>query len=198
MAGGTLHALTGPDHLLSILPHVLGQRFWKGFRVGSLWGMGHGLTTCFLGGLAYSLRGSLFDFEYIGALIDVNSFAIGATLIAIGLMGLHESGEYHSMHSKDGKGFVTSSDVVYLAIFLNGLFLGFSWDGLPSLAPTLATTNVETVVAFLAGNFFGTILSIGFFSGVIAEGSSFLSRMSNTTLVWKMCATSSLTAVVIG
>jgi nickel/cobalt exporter len=199
MAGGVLHALTGPDHLLSILPHILGQRYWKGFRVGSVWGVGHGLTTCFIGGIAYVLKGSFVDFEFLDILVNVNSFAIGITLIVIGLMGLYESGHYHKTHMKDENGNqMIKSDVVYLAIFLNGLFLGFSWDGLPSLAPTLTTTSFETVFAFLAGNFFGTMLSIGIFSGIIAEGSSFLSRMSNEALVSRMCAASSLTATGMG
>lgn len=199
LAGGVLHALTGPDHLLSVLPHILGQHFWKGFRIGSVWGIGHGLTTCFIGGIAYVVKGSLVEVDFLDFLLNANSFAVGLTLIVIGLMGLQEAGQYHSSHMKhEDSNENRKSDVVYFVIFLNGLFLGFSWDGLPSLAPTLTTTSLETLCAFLGGNFFGTMLSISLFSGIIAEGSSFLSRMSNEALVSRMCALSSVTAALVG
>jgi hypothetical protein len=253
IAGGVLHALTGPDHLLSLLPHILGKRWWRGFRIGSIWGIGHGLTTCFLGGCAYLLKEVLVDFKALSVLVNINSLAVGLTLLIIGLLGLHEGEQYHaSLKTKvdltedspladpeaegggvpgddesaptasssssvmggitdtafsmltcgggrsSGSSRSLSQDVVYLAIFLNGLFLGFSWDGLPSLAPTLATSTVGSLVAFLAGNFFGTVLSIGLCAAVIAEGSSWLSRLSNEALVSYMCVGSSVLATCMG
>lgn len=247
IAGGVLHALTGPDHLLSLLPHILGKRWWRGFRIGSIWGIGHGLTTCFLGGCAYLLKEVLVDFKALDVLVNLNSLAVGLTLLVIGLLGLHEGEQYHatlktkvdrtedspvsesaeaiaevggreddslcggvwasvcnfcscgdSDASVSTKGGGVSQDMVYLAIFLNGIFMGFSWDGLPSLAPTLATSNVESLLAFLAGNFFGTVLSIGISAAVIAEGSAWLSRMSNEALVSYMCVGSSMLATCMG
>jgi hypothetical protein len=246
IAGGVLHALTGPDHLLSLLPHILGKRWWRGFRIGSIWGIGHGLTTCFLGGCAYLLKEVLVDFKALSVLVNLNSLAVGLTLLIIGLLGLHEGEQYHtslkikvdvteeshlidteaeggdvSFSDNDDTSVLSgiyavasniltccsrssgpsrriSQDMVFLAIFLNGLFLGFSWDGLPSLTPTLATSNVESLLAFLAGNFFGTVLSIGFSAAVIAEGSAWLSRLSNEALVSYMCVGSSVLAMCMG
>lgn len=44
LGSGALHALSGPDHLLSLAPLSVGRR--KGaWRVGLLWGIGHGLGT---------------------------------------------------------------------------------------------------------------------------------------------------------
>lgn len=44
LGSGALHALSGPDHLLSLAPLSMGRR--KGaWRVGLLWGVGHGLGT---------------------------------------------------------------------------------------------------------------------------------------------------------
>jgi hypothetical protein len=41
---GALHALSGPDHLLSLAPLSVGRRHGA-WRVGLLWGFGHGLGT---------------------------------------------------------------------------------------------------------------------------------------------------------
>ena len=44
---GALHAVTGPDHVLSLGPVVL-QRRQGSFRVGLAWGVGHALGTILL------------------------------------------------------------------------------------------------------------------------------------------------------
>ena len=209
VASGVLHALTGPDHLLSILPRIIGRRFWKGCRVGSVWGFGHAISTTFIGGCVYIFKGAILNFKFLHILVNLNSFAIGFTLVIIGLMGLYENG--HSdvcIKSKDDeepneqaniKPINTAKyDMVYTAIFFNGVFLGCSWDGLPSLAPTLATTTVETVLAFLVGNFLGTVFAISICSGVIAEASSLLSRVSSESFVSRLCIGSALVAMFIG
>ncbi len=44
LGSGALHALSGPDHLLSLAPLSVGQRRGA-WRVGLFWGIGHGLGT---------------------------------------------------------------------------------------------------------------------------------------------------------
>ncbi|MFP2924577.1 hypothetical protein ACLESO_05050 [Pyxidicoccus sp. 3LG] len=44
LGSGALHALSGPDHLLSLAPLSVGRRHGA-WRVGLLWGIGHGLGT---------------------------------------------------------------------------------------------------------------------------------------------------------
>ena len=44
LGSGALHALAGPDHLLSLVPLSIGQRRGA-WRLGLLWGIGHGLGT---------------------------------------------------------------------------------------------------------------------------------------------------------
>lgn len=44
LGSGALHALSGPDHLLSLAPLSVGRR-QGAWRVGLLWGIGHGLGT---------------------------------------------------------------------------------------------------------------------------------------------------------
>jgi hypothetical protein len=44
IGAGALHALSGPDHLLGVAPHVA-ARPAGAWRVGAAWGTGHGLGT---------------------------------------------------------------------------------------------------------------------------------------------------------
>ncbi|WP_437721137.1 hypothetical protein [Sorangium sp. So ce861] len=44
IGSGALHAVTGPDHILSLTPMAAAHRR-SGFRIGLLWGLGHGLGT---------------------------------------------------------------------------------------------------------------------------------------------------------
>jgi hypothetical protein len=50
VGSGALHALAGPDHLLSLAPLSVGRR-QGAWRVGLLWGLGHGLGTLVAAGL---------------------------------------------------------------------------------------------------------------------------------------------------
>jgi nickel/cobalt exporter len=44
---GALHAITGPEHLLSLDPVALKERV-AAWRVGLVWGMGHAVGTSLL------------------------------------------------------------------------------------------------------------------------------------------------------
>jgi hypothetical protein len=46
-SSGALHAVTGPDHVLSLGPIVLGSRR-SPWRVGLCWGLGHAVGTLLL------------------------------------------------------------------------------------------------------------------------------------------------------
>ncbi len=50
LSSGALHALAGPDHLLSLAPLSYGRREGA-WRLGFLWGVGHGLGTLVAVGL---------------------------------------------------------------------------------------------------------------------------------------------------
>lgn len=40
---GSLHAVTGPDHLAALLPMCMGRRWYRSMNVGGQWGLGHGV-----------------------------------------------------------------------------------------------------------------------------------------------------------
>eukprot|EP01033_Poteriospumella_lacustris_P012540 gene12540-8964_t len=102
---GSLHAITGSDHLASILPVILSQRWQAGLMYGLVWGFGHGLTSFVLGVTALGMKSmvispssstSLFlhKYRYFG------DFVSAATILIIGLMGLYEN-SLDSTHSSE-------------------------------------------------------------------------------------------------
>lgn len=85
LGSGALHAVSGPDHLVSLTPLAVGRR--RGWAVGLLWGLGHGLGTLLLGGILLSAAHQL-------PLASVASWAeriAGLALLVLGLQGLRAS-----------------------------------------------------------------------------------------------------------
>ncbi len=83
LGSGALHAVSGPDHLLSLAPLSLGLRR-KAWRVGLLWGVGHALGTLVCASIVMAVA-SMLDL----ALLDKwGSRAAGAALLVMGAVGL--------------------------------------------------------------------------------------------------------------
>jgi hypothetical protein len=91
LLSGSLHALTGPDHVAAILPFVVGQRWYLSSVFGAIWGLGHGISACFMGVCGYYIKGSMLFSMMVPQLLGLADYAVGATLIVIGLMGIHEA-----------------------------------------------------------------------------------------------------------
>ena len=105
----------------------------------------------------------------------------------------------HSDVKKDSKDHSTSQlSTVSMTIFVNGFFLGLSWDGLPSLAPALAVESWWLLTAFLLSYAVGTVLTIGGASAVISESTKWLSSSTSINLPRILAIISSCLAVVVG
>lgn len=82
---GALHAVTGPDHLLSLGPVVL-ERPRKAAGVGLVWGVGHGIGTLLLAAAVLLMA----EYVNLSALDGWSGRIAGAVLIATGLVVLHK------------------------------------------------------------------------------------------------------------
>ncbi|WP_246137609.1 hypothetical protein [Myxococcus llanfairpwllgwyngyllgogerychwyrndrobwllllantysiliogogogochensis] len=83
VGSGALHALAGPDHLLSLAPLSVGRRRGA-WRVGLLWGFGHGLGTLIAAGVLLVLLSAVH-------LESVDRWAerlAGLALLGMGVWGL--------------------------------------------------------------------------------------------------------------
>jgi hypothetical protein len=83
LGSGALHALAGPDHLVSLAPLSVG-RVRGAWAVGLLWGIGHGLGTLLLGAL---LLGALSQ-VHLPSLAVWAERAAGLALAGMGVHGL--------------------------------------------------------------------------------------------------------------
>ena len=88
---GSLHALTGPDHLAALLPSIFGKRWALSSAIGVVWGTGHGLTASVMGLICFLLRGRVISDDFFVSFAYFTDFAVGITLMIIGVMGLNES-----------------------------------------------------------------------------------------------------------
>lgn len=187
----------GPDHLAAILPSSIGQKGFTGMRLGALWGLGHGFSAIFIGLIAFFVRGQVSSrFKYVERLSSLAEQAVGFSLIAIGGLGLKENlmtnpgnhEEFKSSSASDGR-----------AVFANGILHGFSWDGAPSLAPALALSSWQSVLAFLLSYCFGTMIMMSVTSGILSEGSTRLGNAINDpNFPKKLSIVSSIIAILIG
>jgi hypothetical protein len=86
LVAGSAHVLTGPDHLAALAPVVADDRR-EGWRLGALWGLGHGLGVAALGSAAQLFRGA-FEAREISAWSEL---AVGLLLVGIGALALWRS-----------------------------------------------------------------------------------------------------------
>merc|ERR1712176_854776 len=98
LAGGSLHAITGPDHLAALIPKCCGKRWFTAVRVGAVWGIGHGISSLILGISAYALKNHLNNIHKIRTLLSGASHllevAVGLSLLLVGVMGIREAREW--------------------------------------------------------------------------------------------------------
>eukprot|EP00751_Fragilariopsis_kerguelensis_P003036 CAMPEP_0170817318 /NCGR_PEP_ID=MMETSP0733-20121128/39952_1 /TAXON_ID=186038 /ORGANISM="Fragilariopsis kerguelensis, Strain L26-C5" /LENGTH=327 /DNA_ID=CAMNT_0011176983 /DNA_START=195 /DNA_END=1178 /DNA_ORIENTATION=+ len=217
--GGGLHAIAGPDHLAALLPRCCGQRWYNAGRIGTLWGIGHGIAVTILGVLGYALKA---QFTKAGPGADVllsgashfMEIAVGLSLIVMGALSLREarawgeemeenavvptkslSAAVTPTSTADGK----SSSGGNQAILLNGLLHGFSWDGAPSLAPALAVASWGDNLAFLSAYGVGTVVVMAVATSFFGEGTRQASEVFNRPdLPQKLSFCTSLLSIAIG
>lgn len=110
---GSLHAISGPDHLAALVPRCVGLPWHRAARIGAVWGVGHGASATLLGLVGFVIRKGVLGSRLLGIgggggdgqqfdlLHHAGSFmelAIGISLIVIGLVGLKEAREWHPSH----------------------------------------------------------------------------------------------------
>ena len=130
---------TGPDHLAALLPRCCGQRWHKAGRIGAVWEMGHDITATLLGLTAFGLKNRISNMFGVKSLLIGASSAmevtVGASLIFIGLLGIHESILFGADEGEpDEKAVQQEVNAQRRAALFNVILHGFSWDGAPSLA----------------------------------------------------------------
>lgn len=198
LLAGSLHAVTGPDHIAALLPASVGQRWYQGMRIGASWGLGHGLSATLLGLFGFLLKDRLGGhFHVLEKLSSVAESAVGISLLLIGGLGLKEAlqAEVDDEESSSNTPPLKSKG----AIFTNGVLHGFSWDGAPSLAPALTLSSWRSAILFLFFYSIGTMAAMSATAGAVGEGTRRLGKASRSPeLPRRMSIVSSCVAIAIG
>jgi hypothetical protein len=83
---GTVHVLSGPDHLAAIAPLASDGRR-RSWMAGALWGVGHSSGVLMVGLLALLFK----DWLPLEALSSWSERLVGVVLVGIGVWGLHRA-----------------------------------------------------------------------------------------------------------
>lgn len=100
LVAGTVHVLSGPDHLVAVLPFAV-DRPSRALKVGLFWGIGHGLGVVVLG-LIFLAAQAYFDLDAISQAAEV---LVGLLLIGVGAWALQRSRKlvlHTHAHDHDG------------------------------------------------------------------------------------------------
>jgi ABC-type nickel/cobalt efflux system permease component RcnA len=190
LAAGSLHVVSGADHLAALLPLSVGQRL-KAFRLGVRWGFGHSGGVLLIGLLAVSLK-EWVDFELIG---EWGERLVGVMLVAIGAWGMrhgvrltihahphvHEAGGHAHLHVHTPRGAEQEHDVA-VAPSRHGhahtAFLAGTLHGVAGTAHILGVLPAVALSSWLASGLYlvafalGTVAAMATFAALVGEGSA--------------------------
>ncbi|MCP3143195.1 HupE/UreJ family protein [Pyxidicoccus xibeiensis] len=153
LGSGALHALSGPDHLLSLAPLSVGRRHGA-WRVGLLWGIGHGLGTLAASAVlmlvvsAVHLEGVERWAERIAAL----------ALMGMGVWGLRR------------RALAGSPEAATRGVVVVGLIHGLTGAAaLLLILPAVVSGSMADRVLFLGGFSIGSTLAMSALTAVLAS-----------------------------
>jgi nickel/cobalt exporter len=146
-SSGALHAVTGPDHVLSLGPMALGSRR-SPWQIGASWGIGHAAGTLLL-----CLPVMVFAHAvHLPLLASIGDRLAGLALLVTAAWSLHQT-------RAQGAGAAVHAASPHEALpvgFVHGLT---GAAGLMLVVPMLASnsglTSVAFLLAFAAGSTFG-------------------------------------------
>jgi nickel/cobalt exporter len=162
VGSGALHAVTGPDHVLSLGPAALSHPR-RSFAIGLNWGLGHALGT-----LALSV-----PLLFVARFATLESFAtFGERLSALALIAMGVW-SYAALRRRE-RARETSDSRSPLVI---GLVHGIGGAGsLMLVLPVLVTASFETTMLFLFAFAAGSTLAMAGLTSLLAKLGARLAR----------------------
>ncbi|MCK6573257.1 hypothetical protein L6V77_19430 [Myxococcota bacterium] len=155
---GALHAVTGPDHVLSLSPAALATPPRAAFGIGLRWGLGHGLGTLVLAVPLMIFAQSL----PVEPLAAAGERAGGLALLVMALLSARALRRGAAVETGDRR-----------RPALVGLFHGLTGAGaLVLVLPAVAGTTPGLGLAYLAAFGAGSALAMGMLTRMIAAAAA--------------------------
>ena len=162
LVSGAVHAVSGPDHLLSLAPLSVGRR--AAWRVGLLWGAGHALGTL----AAAAALAALVSAAALPVAGEWGERVAGVALIAIGLLGLLRRSPTHAHPTG-----VAAPEARSRPVILVGLLHGITGAaGLLLLAPAVIAGSPWQGAAYLAGFSLGSTAAMAALTASLAAATA--------------------------
>lgn len=170
LGSGALHAVSGPDHLLSLAPLSLGMRRGA-WRVGLLWGVGHALGTLACAAVVMAIA-SMLDLERVS---DWGDRLAGIALFVMGVVGLRR---WRALRAPPKDAPKASRQLASSwEVFSIGLLHGLSGAAAVLLIlPAAFSGSVLWKVLFLGGFALGSTVAMAALTAALAAGSRSLPR----------------------
>ncbi len=207
---GSLHVVTGVDHLAALLPLSVGRRA-RAIATGARWGLGHSAGVLLVGLLAVALE-ERFDVHVAGAW---GERLVGVVLIALGLIGVrralrlrlhahpHEHdaatahAHLHAHFAPDLDDHAAGARHHGHAAFVAGTLHGVAGTAhLLGVLPALVLPGWLGSGTYLMAFALGTIVAMGAFAGLVGEGTARASGNSLALARGLMLAAGMLTTIV--
>jgi len=208
---GSLHAVTGPDHLAALLPISIGQRWWRSVYAGAYWGLGHGIGAALVGMLAFCIRDAL----NLDVLCTYMEAAVGISIMVIGANGVREAKEWIGQGGGEQAAACESAPTTPTAPVMSeqakpssavvstlttGILHGCSGSGhLLGVMPALAMPSWACAATYLSAFGFGTMLAMCVFTALVGEVSMQMgARLKQPNVTAKISLVSSFFALTMG
>jgi hypothetical protein len=186
LGSGALHAVAGPDHLLSLV-HLSMRGRRRAWRVGLLWGLGHALGTLVCSAVVFGVAAAL-------DLRDMQEWGdrmAGAALVLTGVMGLRRRIDPVPVGAP-APGAATARGALVI-----GLVHGLTGTGAVLMVlPALASASPSWQWVYLGGFAFGSTLAMAALTAALAAGSGVLARRG--ALVQRVPRVASAGSVLLG
>jgi nickel/cobalt transporter (NicO) family protein len=181
---GAVHAIAGPDHVVSLVPLSLGDRERRGWRVGGLWGAGHAVGTA-AGVVALWLLARSLELELAAVWGDRLA---GLALVAMGLFGLHR---WRALRAEA----LTRPDATHPSLLLGLLHGTLGAAGVLLIVPASFSASPFVFAAWLVGFAGGSTLAM---AAMTAALSGTARRASRERLVRVLPIAGAAAALVVG
>lgn len=182
VGAGALHAVTGPDHVLSVGPVAV--RAQKPWRVGLRWGLGHAVGTLALAlpVLAFS---TLFDLEHFAAWGERIAGLALVLMAASAWRQLRRPSEHAEANAHD-------ADRTTAVGFVHGITGGAS---LMLALPVVLGTSTTNAAAWLVAFGVGSTVAMAMLASAVSRWGKQLSSTTEQRLQYAMCGLSALLGV---